>query len=113
MSVAVPRVDRLKTIYQAANALNFGFRMTGFPDAPFKNGVACYRPQVHRITLRFCKQSESCTGIRNFIEHSLVKFATENSSCAVYVIPARNCTPTLRAEYSNGRIVHVNAKNMS
>uniref|UniRef100_A0A914QVW2 Uncharacterized protein n=1 Tax=Panagrolaimus davidi TaxID=227884 RepID=A0A914QVW2_9BILA len=31
----------------------------------------------------------------------------------VYVIPARNSVPTLRAEYANGREVHVNAKGFT
>jgi len=106
-------VDRLKTIYTAARKLNFAFRMTGYPDAPFQNGLADYRPQLHRLTLRFCKRNESSAGMRNFIESSLVKFGVENPTCAIYVNPGRNCTPTLRGEYSNGRIVHLNTNNMS
>lgn len=109
---AIPHVDRIKVVYSAARKLNFGFRMTGFPDAPFLNGVAHYQPQLQRLTFRFCKQSESSVGMRNFIEYSLVKFGTENPSCAIYVIPAKNVTPTLRAEYSNGRMAHLNTKNM-
>ncbi|KAI1714366.1 mitochondrial ribosomal protein l51 / s25 / CI-B8 domain-containing protein [Ditylenchus destructor] len=110
---ARPRVDRIRTVYSAAKKLNFGFRMTGFPDAPFLNGVADYRPQLHRITFKFCKKREDSVGMRNFIETSLVKFGTENPSCAVYVIPESHSVPTMRAEYSNGRMVHVNASNMS
>uniref|UniRef100_A0A915EB68 C2H2-type domain-containing protein n=1 Tax=Ditylenchus dipsaci TaxID=166011 RepID=A0A915EB68_9BILA len=87
--------------------------MTGFPEAPFQNGLADYRPQLHRLTFRFCKQSENAVGMRNYISSSLIKFGTENPSCAVYVTPGRNCTPSLRAEYSNGRMAYVNTSGMS
>uniref|UniRef100_A0AC34QE94 Exoribonuclease phosphorolytic domain-containing protein n=1 Tax=Panagrolaimus sp. JU765 TaxID=591449 RepID=A0AC34QE94_9BILA len=52
-------------------------------------------------------------GLRNFIEHSLPQFARENPQTVVYVVPIRNATPTLRAEYSNGRQVHINAKGFT
>jgi len=110
---AKPRVDRIKTIYSAAKGLNFGFRMTGFPSAPGYNGISAYQPQLLRLTIRFCRQSESSAGVRNFIENSLVKFGMENPTCSVYVVPTRNNIPTLRGEYSNGRMVHLNAKNFS
>lgn len=107
------RVDRLKTIYAAAKHLNFAFRNTDYPAAPFQNGVSAYFPQIHRLTIQFCKQAEDSVGVRNFIEHSLVDFAKENPTCAIYVMPARQTTPTLRAEYANGRMVHVHAKNLT
>ncbi|KAL3085022.1 hypothetical protein niasHS_010091 [Heterodera schachtii] len=111
---AIPRVDRLKTIYSSAKALNFAFRLSATnPLAPAFNGVSAYQPQLQRITIKFCKQSETSVGMRNYIEHSLTKFATENPYCAIYVVPGRNATPVLRAEYSNGRLVHVNAKAFS
>ena len=110
---ARPHVDRLKTIYSAARQLNFGFRLEGFPSAPNENGIFGFKPQLHRITIRFCKQNDASMGLRNFIETSLTQFAAENPQTVVYVLPIRNSTPTLRAEYSNGREVHINAKGFS
>lgn len=53
---AIPRVDRLKNIYSSAKALNFAFRLTATnPQAVLFNGVSAYQPQVHRITIKFCK----------------------------------------------------------
>uniref|UniRef100_A0A915AIW9 Large ribosomal subunit protein mL43 n=1 Tax=Parascaris univalens TaxID=6257 RepID=A0A915AIW9_PARUN len=107
------RVDRIKPIYTAAKALNFGWRLSDFPKTPMNNGVTSYIPQAHRITLRFCKQSESSVGMRNFIENDIKRFAQQNPSIVIYVTPIRNSSPTLRAEYGNGRMAHVNATNFS
>jgi len=110
---AIPRVDRLKTIYTAAKGLNFGFRLTGYPTAPQYNGWAGRAiPQLHRLTIRFCKQNEASAGVRQWIDKELLEFAKKNPSCAIYVIPGRQCVPTLRGEYANNRIVHVNAKGL-
>uniref|UniRef100_A0A914GTE6 Large ribosomal subunit protein mL43 n=1 Tax=Globodera rostochiensis TaxID=31243 RepID=A0A914GTE6_GLORO len=111
---AIPRVDRLKNIFSSAKALNFAFRLSATnPIVPSFNGVSAYQPQLQRITIKFCKQTESSVGMRNYIEHSLTKFATENPHCAIYVVPGKCVTPVLRAEYANGRQVHVNALNFS
>lgn len=110
---ARPRVDRLKTVYTAARQLNFGFRLRGFPTAPEENGIATFKPQLHRLTIRFCKQNDASMGLRNFIEHNLPQFARENPQTVVYVLPIRNATPSLRAEYSNGREVQINAKGFT
>ncbi|CEF64691.1 39S ribosomal protein L43, mitochondrial [Strongyloides ratti] len=107
------RVDRLKPIYTAAKAINFGFRLTGVPTIPNNNGVGSYIPQVHRITLRFCKQNEASSGVRSFIKYHLFEFAQKNPSVVIYTIPARQVTPTIRAEYGNGRMVHINVKSLS
>ncbi|KJH51123.1 hypothetical protein DICVIV_02682 [Dictyocaulus viviparus] len=159
---AVPRVDRLKTIYSSAKALNYGWRFTDIPRTPVYNGVSRYIPQLHRIpylllfgtithsyiarilhnmicafriTFRFCKQSEGSVGVRNFIEHKLLEFgiflilylcarnmrnlqtacfaATKEPSVVIYTQPVRNTNPVIRAEYGNGRIIQLNAKNMT
>ena len=70
---SVPRVDRLKPIYTAAKALNFGWRFSDFLKIPAYNGISRYTNQLHRITVRFCKQSESSVGVRNFIENQIVE----------------------------------------
>ncbi|CAJ0593693.1 unnamed protein product [Cylicocyclus nassatus] len=110
---ALPRVDRIKTIYSAAAALNYGWKFTDFLKTPMYNGVSRYIPQLHRITFRFCKQSEGSVGVRNFIENKLINLGQQNPSVVIYTQPVRNANPIIRAEYGNGRIVQLNAKNMS
>uniref|UniRef100_A0A0K0EYR7 Large ribosomal subunit protein mL43 n=1 Tax=Strongyloides venezuelensis TaxID=75913 RepID=A0A0K0EYR7_STRVS len=106
-------VDRIKPIYAAAKSLNFGFRLTGVPTIPNNNGISNYIPQVHRITLRFCKQNEASAGVRSFIKYHLVEFAQKYPSVVIYTTPARQVVPTVRAEYGNGRSVHINLKSLS
>lgn len=111
---AIPRVDRLKTIFTAAKGLNFGFRLTGYPSAPQYNGFSGRAiPQLHRVTIRFCKKDASSAGIRQFIARELTEFAKQNPATAIYVIPIRYSTPTLRGEYANGREVQIHAKNFT
>ncbi|KAI6230164.1 L51-S25-CI-B8 domain-containing protein [Aphelenchoides fujianensis] len=111
---AIPHVDRLKTIYSAAKQLNFGFRLTGHPSAPQFNGWAGrHIPQLHRLTIQFCRKDATSAGVREFIERELVSFARRNPATAVYVMPVRQAIPTLRGEYANGRQVHVNAKHFT
>ncbi|CAI5437618.1 unnamed protein product [Caenorhabditis angaria] len=110
---ALPRVDRLKPIYTAAKALNFGWRFSDFLKIPNYNGISRYTNQLHRVTFRFCKQSEDSVGVRNFIEERLVEIGKQNPSVVIYAQPVRNTTPTIRAEYGNGRQLQINAKNLS
>nr|CAD2207158.1 unnamed protein product [Meloidogyne enterolobii] len=108
---AIPRVDRIKNIYSAAKALNFGFRLSATnPQAVLFDGISGHFPQLQRVTIRFCKISEPSAGLRNYIEHSLTKFASENPYCSIYILPVRNTTPSIRAEYSNGREVQLDAR---
>ncbi|CAJ0930384.1 unnamed protein product, partial [Mesorhabditis belari] len=109
---SLPRVDRIKTIYSARKALNYGFRFTDFVKQPAFNGVSRFIPQMHRITFRFCKQSEDSVGMRNFIESRLVSLAQEHPYLVIYAQPIRNTTPTIRAEYGNGRIVHLSSSGL-
>ncbi|KHJ99584.1 hypothetical protein OESDEN_00418 [Oesophagostomum dentatum] len=110
---SLPRVDRIKTVYSAAKALNYGWKFTDFLKVPMCNGVSRYIPQLHRITFRFCKQSEGSVGVRNFIDHKLLRLGQQYPSVVVYTQPVRNTNPVICAEYGNGRIVQLNAKNMS
>lgn len=52
-------------------------------------------------------------GTRQFVEQDLKEFARLNPSVSVYALPARQTVPTVRGEYSNGRMVHVNLKGMT
>uniref|UniRef100_A0A914RTB1 Uncharacterized protein n=1 Tax=Parascaris equorum TaxID=6256 RepID=A0A914RTB1_PAREQ len=54
--------------------------------------------QAHRITLRFCKQSESSVGMRNFIENDIKRFAQQNPSIVIYVTPIRFAFRYMRVE---------------
>uniref|UniRef100_A0A8R1TWD9 Ribosomal protein/NADH dehydrogenase domain-containing protein n=1 Tax=Onchocerca volvulus TaxID=6282 RepID=A0A8R1TWD9_ONCVO len=81
-----PRVDRIKVCYTAAMQLNYGWRMSGYPCTPFSNAVTKYIPQLHRITIRFCRKNECSSGVRHFIG-------------------------IVRAEYGNGRIIQIVLKN--
>lgn len=123
---ALPRVDRIKTVYSAAKGLNYAWRFTDYLKQPMYNGVSRYSPQLHRITFRFCKKDEASVGVRNFIEGNIVKLGTfslffvskyglgkENPSIVIYTQPVRNQIPIIRAEYANGQVIQVNAKNMS
>ncbi|KAI6198161.1 L51-S25-CI-B8 domain-containing protein [Aphelenchoides besseyi] len=111
---AIPRVDRLKTIFSAAKQLNFGYQLTGFPTAPQWNGWNGRAiPQLHRLTIRFCRKDVTSAGVREFISTELEAFARQNPATAIYVLPARQCIPTFRGEYANGRMVHINAKHFT
>ncbi|CAG9532017.1 unnamed protein product [Cercopithifilaria johnstoni] len=107
-----PRIDRIKICYTAAMHLNYGWRISGYPSTPFNNGVTKYIPQLHRITVRFCRKNECSSGVRHFISSGLLsQFASQNPSVVVYVQPVRQNIPTLRAEYGNGRIIQIVLKN--
>uniref|UniRef100_A0AC35U2U8 L51_S25_CI-B8 domain-containing protein n=1 Tax=Rhabditophanes sp. KR3021 TaxID=114890 RepID=A0AC35U2U8_9BILA len=107
------RIDRIKPIFTAAKGLNFGFRLTNVPEAPFFNGVNTFQSQVHRVTLRFCKQNEASSGVRTFIKYHLAEIAQQNPGVVIYTQPSNQTTPTVRAEYANGRMVHINLKSVS
>ena len=74
---ALPRVDRIKTVYSAAKGLNYAWRFTDYLKTPMYNGVSRYIPQLHRITFRFCKKDESSAGMRNFIQENIVKLGEQ------------------------------------
>uniref|UniRef100_A0A915PWT0 Large ribosomal subunit protein mL43 n=1 Tax=Setaria digitata TaxID=48799 RepID=A0A915PWT0_9BILA len=107
-----PRVDRIKICYTAAMHLNYGWRISGYPHTPFNNAVTKYIPQLHRVTLRFCRKNECSSGVRHFISSGLLsQFAAQNPSTVIYVQPIRQNIPVLRAEYGNGRIIQIVLKN--
>ena len=88
--------------------------MSGYPTAPQHNGFNGRAiPQLHRVTIRFCRKDHTSAGVRKFISDELIEFARRNPATAIYVMPGRQCIPTLRGEYANGRQVHINAKNFT
>ncbi|XP_076469775.1 large ribosomal subunit protein mL43-like [Babylonia areolata] len=77
-----------------------------------QNGVGRYICQLQRVTLNFCKSSESSLGMRDFIEKHLLDFTRENPGVVVYVKPRRHRGPTLAAEYLNGGREVIHTANM-
>ncbi|KAJ1525842.1 hypothetical protein ONE63_009038 [Megalurothrips usitatus] len=78
------------------------FLPSGFPRAPLANGIGRYMCQLKRITFKFCKESGSSRGMRDFLENDLVDFARKHPSVAVYVKPRRHRSSVIKAEYCNG-----------
>ena len=68
-------------------------------NAPLKNGLGRFIPQLMRITVKFCKESPTSQGVRKFIEKDIVNFAKENPGTAVYLKPRRHRAPVIVAEY--------------
>ena len=68
-------------------------------NAPLKNGLGRFIPQLMRITIKFCKESPTSTGVREFIEKDIVKFANANPGTAIYLKPRRHRSPVIVAEY--------------
>ena len=68
-------------------------------NAPLKNGLGRFIPQLMRITIKFCKESPTSEGVREFIEKDIVKFAEQNPATAVYLKPRRHRAPVVVAEY--------------
>ncbi len=68
-------------------------------NAPGFNGLGRYIPQLARVTVKFCKEAPSSSGVRNFIETQIVPFAEKNPSVAIYLKPRRNRFPVIVAEY--------------
>ena len=68
-------------------------------NAPLKNGLGRFIPQLMRITIKFCKESPKSQGVREFIEKDIVEFAKKNPGTAVYLKPRRHRAPVVVAEY--------------
>merc|ERR1712179_516233 len=71
-------------------------------NAPLRNGIGRYIPQLARVTIKFCKSSGSSNGVRQFIQQDVVQLAKKNPSFVVYLKPRRFRSPVLVAEYLNG-----------
>lgn len=69
--------------------------------------------QLQRLTIKFCKNSHSSRGVRQFIESSLLDFSRKNSGVAVYMKPRFHRTPVIVAEYLNGQRQWMNIRNFS
>ena len=68
-------------------------------NAPLKNGLGRFIPQLMRITIKFCKESPTSKGVREFIERDIVEFAKQNPGSAIYLKPRRHRAPVIVAEY--------------
>ena len=56
-------------------------------NAPLRNGIGRFIPQLARVTIKFCKESGASQGVRSFIEQDIVQFAKDNPSVVVYLKP--------------------------
>lgn len=80
-------------------SINTLFLKSGWVSAPLANGIGRYVPQCQRMTIKFCKSKGDSKGIRDFIEHHLVDFATRYPGTVVYLKPRRHRGPVVVAEY--------------
>jgi len=71
-------------------------------NAPLRNGVGRFVPQLARITFKFCKEYGGSNGVRQFIQQDVVQLAKDNPSFVVYLKPRRHRSPVLVAEFLNG-----------
>jgi len=71
-------------------------------NAPLRNGVGRFIPQLARVTLKFCKGHGDSNGVRQFIQQDVVQWAKKNPSTVVYLKPRRHRSPVLVAEFLNG-----------
>lgn len=55
--------------------------------------------KVSRFALRYCLHSGSSRGVRDFLERSLVAFATAHSHIPIDLLLQPGRHPTLRAEF--------------
>ena len=100
-------------------------------NAPLRNGIGRFIPQLARITFKFCKNDGSSNGVRQFIQQDVVQFAKQNPHCVVYLKPRRHRlissynnikisntetffrSPVIVAEYLNGERHWMSLNNMS
>ena len=68
-------------------------------NAPLRNGIGRFIPQLARITFKFCKNDGSSNGVRQFIQQDVVQFAKQNPHCVVYLKPRRHRFVTLPSSY--------------
>ena len=81
-------------------------------NAPLRNGIGRFIPQLARLTLKFCKNDGSSAGVRQFIQQDVVQFAKQNPNCVLYLKPRRHRSPVMVAEYLNGETHWMSLNNM-
>ncbi|CAH1782888.1 unnamed protein product [Owenia fusiformis] len=79
-----------------------------FVKSVLQNGVGRHICQLQRLTLKFCKESGTSRGVRDFIENHLIDFTRSNPGIVVYLKPRRHRTPYLVGEYLNTESVYLN-----
>ena len=47
-------------------------------NAPLRNGLGRFIPQLARLTIKFCKSDGSSGGVRQFIQQDVIQFARQN-----------------------------------
>ena len=72
-----------------------------------------YVCQLQRLTIKFCKHSNSSLGVRNYVETKLLDFARKNPGVVIYMKPRLHKTPVIVSEYLNGQSHWMNIRNFS
>lgn len=72
-----------------------------------------YVCQLQRITIKFCKNSLTSRGVRDFIESNLLDFSRKNPGVVIYIKPRLHRTPVIFAEYLNGQTQYMNIRNFT
>lgn len=68
--------------------------------------------QLKELTIRYSDYDGSSKGIREWMRHNLVKFATGNPDCLIKTEVRRNKHPVFTGTYVNGNSKTVCIKNM-
>lgn len=85
----------------------------GYIRNTYYNGIGRYVCQLQRVTIKFCKNSGTSHGVRDFIENRLLDFSRRNPGIVVYVKPRLHRTPVIISEYLNGQTQWMNIRNFS
>jgi len=102
MSQNIANVARHGFLRPAPKGFMRSDRPWGYLDTVLQAGVSPVMCQLKRVTLKFCKSDDKGRHMRQFCEKHLAKFAQENTSVAIYVVPEEGQNPSVRVEYLNG-----------
>lgn len=85
----------------------------GYIRNAYYNGLGRYVCQLQRLTIKFCKNSGTSRGVRDYIENRLIDFSRQNPGIVVYVKPRLHRTPVIVSEYLNGQTQWMNIRNFT
>lgn len=72
-----------------------------------------YVCQLQRVTIKFCKNSQSSRGVREYVESKLLDYSRQNPGVAIYMKPRLHKSPVIVAEYLNGQSQWMSIHNFS
>ncbi|KAH9401268.1 39S ribosomal protein L43, mitochondrial [Tyrophagus putrescentiae] len=85
----------------------------GYIRNAYYNGVGRYVCQLQRLTIKFCKNSQSSRGVRDYVENGLLDFSRQNPGVALYIKPRHHRSPVITADYLNGQTQWMSIRNFS